>query len=158
MVTKISSPTNPELAIGALCFTSTYLEEAVIRSLNLNNSEIERQIEVAKIKFNTYVKNFAIKEAPYQTSVKNKTVILTDDGIATGSTIKVAILYLKSLQPRSIILAVPVAPLDFSSPDIDQEVIIHKNHTFGSVSSFYDSFAQVENNEVMKILNQSATR
>ena len=77
---------------------------------------------------------------------------MTDDGIATGSTVKAAILYLKSKKPKSIILAVPVAPTDFSTVGIDKELILHKNFAFGAVSQFYERFPQVEDQEVKKIL------
>jgi len=152
VVTKIPAPHSPELAIGALCFDVTYLEKIVVNSLGLEKSEIVNQIEVARKKFNSYLERFEIKKSLYSRSLKNKIVVLTDDGIATGSTVKAAILYLKSKKIKSIILAVPVAPSDFSIVGVDKELILHKNFAFGAVSQFYEHFSQIEDNEVKKIL------
>ena len=152
VVTKIPAPHSPELAIGALCFDVTYLEKIVVNSLGLEKSEIVNQIEVARKKFNSYLERFEIKKSLYSRSLKNKIVVLTDDGIATGSSVKAAILYLKSKKIKSIILAVPVAPSDFSIVGVDKELILHKNFAFGAVSQFYEHFSQIEDNEVKKIL------
>lgn len=153
-VTKIPAPHNPELALGAVCFDVTYLEKNVVNSLGLTKGEIANQIDVAQEKFNSYAKRFSIKKAKYSRVFKNKLVILVDDGIATGSTVKVAILYLKIKKPKSIYLAVPVAPYDFSVVGVDKEVILHKDFGFGAVSQFYASFPQVEDDEVKKILER----
>ena len=152
VVTKIPAPYNPELALGALCFDVTYLEKTVINSLGLEKAEIVNQIGLAREKFNSYLKRFGLRKTLYSRVLKNKIIILTDDGIATGSTVKAAILYLKSKKPKSIILAVPVAPTDFSTVGIDKELILHKNLAFGAVSQFYERFSQVEDPEVKKIL------
>lgn len=152
VVTKIPSPSNSELALGALCFDITYLEKNVINSLGLTKTEIVDQIGIARKKFNSYLKRFGIKKSIYSKNLKNKIVILTDDGIATGSTVKVAILYIKSRKPKSIVLAVPVAPTDFSTMGINKEIILHKNFAFGAVSQFYENFPQIEDEQVKKIL------
>ncbi|OGK24053.1 hypothetical protein A3C25_05055 [Candidatus Roizmanbacteria bacterium RIFCSPHIGHO2_02_FULL_38_11] len=152
VVSKIPAPHNPELALGALCFDVTYLEKNVVNSLGLIKAEIVDQIGMARKKFNSYLKRFGIKESLYSRSSKNKIVILTDDGIATGSTVKAAILFLKSKKPKSIYLAIPVAPTDCSTVGIDRELILHKNFAFGAVSQFYEHFPQVEDEEVKKLL------
>ena len=151
-VTKIPSPHNPELALGAVCFDVIYLEKSVVASLGLEKSEVASQIDIAREKFNSYVEKFRLKKSLYSKNLKNKIIILTDDGIATGSTVKVAILYLLSNHPKSIILTVPVAPTDFSSVGINKEIILHKKFAFGSVSQFYEDFPQVNNDEVGQIL------
>ena len=154
VVSKIPAPHNPELATGALCFDITYLEKSVVNSLGLSRGEIVDQIGIAKEKFNSYLKRFGIKKSLYSRSLKNKIVVLTDDGIATGSTVKVAILYLKSKKPKSLILAIPVAPTDFSTVGINKELILHKNFAFGAVSQFYEHFPQVEDKEVIRMLKK----
>src|SRR3989304_7374123 len=152
VVTKIPAPHNPELALGALCFDVTYLEKNVVNSLKLEKSGIVNQIEVARKKFNSYLNRFRIKESLFSKNIKNKIVILTDDGIATGSTVKVAVLFLKSNNPKSIILAVPVAPSDFHVKGIDKEIVLHKKFAFGAISQFYGHFPQIEDELVKKIL------
>ncbi|MBI4009180.1 phosphoribosyltransferase [Candidatus Roizmanbacteria bacterium] len=154
VVTKIPAPHNPELAIGALCFAIVYLEKSVVNSLNLEKSEIVNQIKIAREKFNSYTQRFGIKKSTYGRSFKNKLVILTDDGIATGSTVKAAILYLRSKKPKSLFLAVPVTPDDFYITGVDKLFILHKDVAFGAVSQFYEHFPQVEDEEVKRLLKK----
>src|SRR3989344_1417110 len=154
VVSKIPAPYNPELALGALCFAVNYLEKSVVDSLRLERVQIENQIEIAREKFNSYLKRFHLRETLYSKGLKNKIVVLTDDGIATGSTIRAAILYLRSKKTKSIILAVPVAPTDFSASGVDKEVFLHKNFSFGAVSQFYEHFPQIEDDDVKKVLRR----
>lgn len=150
-VCKIPAPHNPELALGAVCFDITYLDKNVISNLHLENKAIIGQTEIARKKFNSYLKRFQLSEYDYSKNLKNKIVILTDDGIATGSTIKAAVLYLKSLKPKFLILAIPVAPSDFSTTGINKTIILHKNFDFGAISQFYERFPQVDDKEVVKL-------
>ncbi len=154
VVAKISSPDNPELAIGALCFDTVYLEKKVIDMLAIDKSDIRSQIQKAKEKFNSYLKRFGIKQNVLSRWMKNKIAIIVDDGVATGSTIKVAILFVKSKNPKSIILAIPVAPEDFSIPGIDKEFILHKANDFKAVSQFYKRFPQVEDDDVKRMMKE----
>ncbi len=152
VVSKIPAPESPELAIGALCFDIVYLEKRVVNSIGLDNISISKQIETAKVKFNSYLKRFEIKKSSYSRRLKNKIIILVDDGIATGATVKAAILYLKSKKPKSIYLTIPVAPVDFYITGVEKQFILHKDIAFGAVSQFYEHFPQVEDNEVKKLL------
>lgn len=152
VVAKIPSPHNPELAIGAVCFDTAYLEKTIVDSLHLKKSEITDQIKTARKKFDSYCKTFGIKESIYQ-KIGGKNVILTDDGIATGSTVRTALLYLKSKSAAKIVLAAPVAPIDFSAKGFDEVVILYRDPDFHSVSQFYQNFPQIETEEVKQILN-----
>ena len=149
-VAKIPAPLEQELAIGALCFDFTYLESRITNSLNIERSAIRKQVDIAKEKFDSYLKRFDLKKSNYR--LKNKAVILTDDGIATGSTVKAALLFIKSLTPKKIILAIPVAPTDFETAGFDDVVILHRDPFFSAVSQFYKNFPQVEDEEVRKML------
>lgn len=153
VVTKIPAPGNPELAIGALCYETIYLEKRVTESLNLTKLEISGQITIAREKFNSYLGRFKIQKKGFSEKLRGAIIVLVDDGIATGATIKTALLYLKQKKPRKIILAVPVAPGDFDTRGFDKVFILHKDQSFTSVSQFYKHFPQVEDNEVLKILN-----
>ena len=106
--------------------------------------EIERRYRVYRGKY----------ELP---NLKNKIVILTDDGIATGFTTRVAINYIKSQKPKKIILAVPVAPADFAreiKKEVDEFICMHSTNLFFSISQFYDYFPQLEDEEVKKYLKE----
>lgn len=152
-VKKIPAPGNPELAIGALCFDTIYLEKRVIDSLGLDKLTLSNQISLARKEFNSYSKKFAIKKTLYQKIKKNSVVVLTDDGIATGASIRCASLFIKQFRPRQIFLAVPVAPSDFSLFGFTKVFILHKDKLFTSVSKFYADFPQVQDEEVGEILS-----
>lgn len=143
-VTKIGSPFNPELAIGAICFDSVYLQGDIIKRLELKDVALNLKISLAKIKHKEYIKKFGLEKIQYERKLKNKLPIIVDDGIATGATIKAALLFIKSKKPKKIVLAVPVAPTDFDTKGFDKTVILHKDAFFSSVSQFYKSFPQVE--------------
>lgn len=154
VVTKIPAPFNPELALGAFCFGTVYLEPNIINSLDLDKKIIDEQVLIAKKKFNDYLKRFSIKEAGFW-QIKNQATIVVDDGIATGATIKAAILYLQKLNPRKIVLAVPIAPNSFNLGQIkiDKIVILQHPTNFSAVSQFYESFPPVEDKEVRELIN-----
>lgn len=151
VVAKIPAPFQEELAIGALCFDTVYLEKRIIESLNLSRSQISRQIEVARTKFDSYLKHFGIEENLYK-KVKNKIAILVDDGVATGATARAGALFLKEQGAKYVVLAVPVAPVDFDPAGFDRFIAVHKDPSFGSVSQFYQDFPQVEDEEVKKLI------
>jgi len=153
VVTKIPAPGNFELAIGALCFETIYLESQIIKSLGLEKIEISNQIEIAREKFNSYLRRFKVKKSIFSKELKNKIIVLVDDGIATGASIKAAYLFLKQYKPHKIILAVPVGPADFDNKGFDKIFILHKDASLSAVSQFYEYFPQVEDEEVRKILN-----
>ena len=151
VVIKIPAPHQPELAIGALCFDQTYWEPSIVNSLNLTLPEKNDQRLIAKNKFADYCRRFKIQEKDYL-MIKNKAVVLVDDGIATGSTSRAARLFLKSIGAKKIILAAPVAPTDFDERGFDEVIILHKDPYLSAISQFYESFPQVEDEEVNKIL------
>lgn len=145
---KISHPNQPELAIGALCFNKIYLDNQFISYID--KETVNQQIKEAKIKFSSYLKKFHLKKILF-TAIKNKSVILVDDGIATGATVKAGLMFLKSQSPKKIILAVPIAPTDFKNPGFDKIIILHCDPSFSAVSQFYQDFPQVEDEEIFSI-------
>lgn len=152
VVSKIPAPNNPELAIGALCGKYVYLEKKVIEGMIVSKKEINQMVNLAKKKQKKYLKNFSLENFDYGSRIRNRYVILTDDGVATGATIKVAYRFLKSKNPKKMILAVPVAPLDFNIENFDRIIILHKDPFFFAVSQFYQSFPEVNDKEVRKII------
>jgi len=149
-VAKISHPQNPELAIGALCFSKIYWENNFLKGF-FSKEEFNQALKKSKQKFVSYSEQFFIEEKDFN-SLKDKVVILVDDGVATGATIKAAFLFLKEKKPKKIILAVPVAPADFRGLDFDKFFIYHKEKDFSAISQFYDNFSQVDNEEIIKLL------
>jgi predicted phosphoribosyltransferase len=87
-------------------------------------------------------------------------VIVTDDGIATGSTMIAALQVVKTQKPREVIVAVPVAPPDRLEEIrrwCDDVVCLHSPNTFWAIGQFYDDFSQVEDEEVVEILRSAGT-
>lgn len=83
--------------------------------------------------------------------IKNKSVIIVDDGIATGESVRAAAQYVKKKQTRKIFLAVPVAPSDFDISEFDRTIILQKAESFYAVSQFYTEFHQVSDQEILKM-------
>lgn len=146
-VSKISSSFNPELAIGALCFEYVFTDPQIVRMEGLTPVKIREQIQKAQIKFESYLTRFGIEKNMYR-RLKENVIILVDDGIATGATVKAAYLFIRSTKPKRVILAVPGALAHFDTKEFDEEVILVKSAQFNSVSQFYESFPQVTDEEV----------
>jgi predicted phosphoribosyltransferase len=151
VVKKIGAPFNEELAIGAVCNDEYFLEHGLIKRLGLDKNQVEAQIKKAKEKQKEYLKKFINKKK--LVPLKNKVVILVDDGIATGASMLSALKYLKKQKVRKVILAVPVAPTDFSSENFDKAFILHKDLWFSSVSQFYQEFSQLTDKGVKQFFN-----
>ena len=152
---KIGLPDDDEFAIGSVGpDKKIMLNEETIKIYNVSGGYIkEKTREIGKEIERRYK---AYKEEYQLQNLKNKIVILTDDGVATGFTTKAAVNYIKSQNPKKIILAVPVAPADFSrdiKKDVDEFVCLHSTNLFFSISQFYDYFPQLEDKEVKDYLN-----
>ncbi len=92
-------------------------------------------------------------------SVEGKTVILVDDGIATGSSMQVAITALRAMQASQIVVAVPVAPVSTCRrlrPQLDDLVCVQMPTFFHAIGEFYEDFSQVSDEEVTDLLHRNA--
>jgi putative phosphoribosyl transferase len=159
VVRKIGSPLHSEYAIGAIAANDVIvLNQAAIDRLGQYKTEINTIIEAEK-------KELLRREKVYRRSssypdLTGKTVILVDDGIATGFTMKAAIMSIKTLNPSLIILAVPVASKE-SIHELKQLVdfclcpLIPSE--FYAVGEWYQEFNQTSDQEVIKLLKQNKT-
>ena len=147
---KISHPMNPELAIGAITASGeTYLDRGLI--YNPAVPEEYLTYETQKEQEEALRRDREFRGGKRELNVKEKNVILVDDGIATGSTILAAIKDLRKRKPRKIIVASPVAPptVEEDLRLISDEVVILKIPPhFMSVGNFYAYFPQVSDSEV----------
>jgi len=153
---KIGAPLNPEFAIGAVSEDgSLFVNEETLRQENISKNYIERE------------KNRQMREMQRRTEVyrsmkqkvilKGKTVIISDDGVATGATMQAAVWAIRQEKPERIILALPVAPYDTLkklAEEVDEVVCLRVPDFFSAVGQFYVDFPQVEDNEVLAILSQ----
>jgi putative phosphoribosyl transferase len=165
---KLRAPSNEELAIGAIMGDgTTYLNEMRVKDLEISTKYIQdekfRQLE--EIKRRTSLYSFGNREFKNFNNInfKNKSIVLVDDGAATGATIIVTTRWIKETKsPRHIILAIPIAPKNtvnlFKNENIDSiEVITTPTSNFKSVEQYYKNFNQVTDKEVINILAKHKT-
>lgn len=151
---KIGAPFNPELAIGAITETGHgEFNRPLIRQLEVPEEYIKEQIEIEKKQAERRLALFR-KDLPAR-KLKGTTVILVEDGLATGATMKAAIQSVKAEKAAKIIVAVPVSPKDTFEEieaSVDEAYCLEIPFFFNAVGQFYEFFTQVEDNEVLAIL------
>lgn len=151
---KIGLPHNKEIAIGAILLDGTYIfNEKYINALNISQEYIENEIfeQTGEIK-RRLIKYKGNENFP---DVKNKIVILIDDGIATGFTIQAAIKSIIKHSAKKIILATPVAPQDtiyLLEKIVDELICLIIPDEFYAVGLFYKNFEQTTDEEVFNII------
>lgn len=149
---KIGAPGQSELAIGAVASGGIIIrDEKLISDLSVSEKYIDKEIKKEKKVIAERLKKYGKSTV----SLRGKRVILVDDGIATGATVKAAIGYLRKQGASKVILAVPVAPKDAIAqlkPLVDRIVVLNTPDDFSSVGQFYRYFPQVTDEEVVKLL------
>jgi predicted phosphoribosyltransferase len=151
---KLRAPMQPELAVGAISEDGrVYLNPYTQEVLDVTDDYLaaERRHQLGEIARRKKLFRGVRPEAP----VAGRSVIVTDDGIATGSTMIAALQAVKTQNPREVIVAVPVA-----SPDrlaevgrwCDDVVCLLSPDEFWAIGQFYEDFTQVEDDEVVKLL------
>lgn len=151
---KIGAPGNPELAVGAVTEEGdTYIDSTIVRSLGVTQSYIDevkqQEVEEIKRRMKTYLGD---RQRP---EIKGKTVILVDDGIATGATMKAAIRTVRRHDPAEVVVAVPVAPpetVESLKELADSVVCLETPPFFYAIGQFYREFDQVGDAEVIRLL------
>ncbi len=154
VIRKVGAPDQEELAIGAVNEDGMgYLNEGLIHSLNINpdyiRKEVDKQKKAAQQRAALYRKG--IEKA----DIKGQTVIVVDDGIATGASVRAALIGLKKQGAGKIVLAVPVAAVDSLrslSHDVSEMVCLYAPADFMAVGEFYQKFDQTSDEEVMRLL------
>lgn len=156
-VRKIGAPFNRELAIGAIAEKGEgYFDEHLIESLGVSKDYIARTVENEKRVILQRLKQYREHCPKYE--IEGKTVILVDDGLATGATMKAAIKSVHAEGADRIVVAVPVAPPDTADEiraEVDETVCLETPPFFAAVGQFYEEFSQVEDEEVIALLRQS---
>jgi len=153
---KIGAPFNSELALGALTQDGKVVwNEELMNSFHLSpdDSHLQEIIEKERAESKRRVDLYRRGRPPLV--LKGKTVILVDDGIATGATMRAAIAYAKEQGAQKIIVATPVATVDTLekiAPEVDEVVSVLLPKTFMGISAFYDTFGQTSDDEVISLL------
>ena len=157
VVSKITFPWDTEAGFGAVAFDGTVqLNERLVRMVEMNKIEQQLQIELARKKVKRRTEQFA-ELAPIL-DLKNKTVILVDDGVASGFTIKVAAASVRSMKPARIIIAAPTGYRQ-ALEQLDKEVEevycpnVRGGPTF-AVANAYENWYDVNEKEAIEILKR----
>lgn len=154
---KIGAPQNPELAIGAVGENGyLYLNDALAEATGADDEYIQkiRKHELSNI---AQRKNLFRVFRP-KIPLKGKTVIITDDGVATGATIQAAIWTAAQEKPKKIIVAIPVgslSSLERLAQDGTQVICLRAPIDFRALGQFYDNFDQVDDERVQEILRHT---
>ena len=157
IVRKIGFPGQPELGIGAVSETGTVvLNPSIISTYGVPNDYIIREISRQKEEISRRAKLYRKgKELP---SLEGKTIILVDDGTATGATVKAAINTLKEEKLARLIVALPVSPPDVADEleqMVDEFVCIETPIDVMAVGSHYHDFTQVSDEQVVELLQKA---
>jgi putative phosphoribosyl transferase len=154
---KLGVPGQPELAFGAVAAGGgRYLDEDIVRSAGISNQQVEQITAEARTELDRRAVLYRGDRPPLQ--VAGKTVILVDDGMATGASIYAAVQALRQMQPAKLVVAVPVAPpatWAWLRKFVDEIVCLDLPDTFLAVGEFYEYFTQVEDAEVIELLYRS---
>jgi predicted phosphoribosyltransferase len=153
---KIGAPRNPELGIGAVTEDGTLLlNDDLVTALQVTQEYIEaakkREIKEIKRRKKAYLGE-GLSPSPEQ-----RTVILVDDGIATGATVRAAVKSIRKQKPTTLIVAVPVAPpetLKKLEKEVDKVICLLAFEPFFAIGQFYEDFRQVSDEEVIEILKR----
>ncbi len=159
LVRKLGAPGNKELAMGAIGMGGVMvLNHDVVESLQVSQEAIARVVALEEKELERRDRAYR-GDRPFP-NLQERAIVLVDDGIATGATLRAAIATLKQQKPASIIVAVPVAPLSSYNElkaEVDEVVSLVTPERFYSISVWYDQFEQTTDEEVRHLLQERAS-
>jgi putative phosphoribosyl transferase len=154
---KLGAPGQPEFGIGAVAPGGVrILNEDVVRRLGIPEDYLERVTERETAEVERRLRHFR-GERP-EPDVRNRTVILVDDGLATGVTARAAVKALRQREPRRLVLAAPVCAAqtaELLGPEVDDLVCLEAPSDLGAIGFWYRDFAQTSDEEVIELLERS---
>lgn len=153
LVKKIGHPFNPEYAIGAASLESVIIEPG---NEDVTQEHISREVDrIRNVLRERQVRFTGGRPEP---KLEGRTLVVIDDGIATGATLKASIALLRTKHPRKIVVAAPVAAAS-SVREIkelaDECIVLHSSHDFMSVGQFYRDFSEVTDTDVERVIRGS---
>jgi len=158
---KIPIPSDPEAGYGAVTIDRTVvLNQEMLTYLHLSKEEVERGIE--RVYQEVKRRNGVYRKGKPFPDLEDRSVILTDDGLATGYTMLAAVEFCGKKKPKEVIVAVPVASdsaTELIQPAADRFIVLHVSHSFYfAVASFYRRFDDMVDQEVVEILDNARKR
>ncbi len=159
VVRKLGVPGQPELAMGAIASGGIrVLNTEVVDQLGIPSSAIDQVAEHERVELERRERQYRGDKAP--PAIAGRVVILVDDGLATGSTMRAAALAVRQRGPSSVVVAVPVAPpstCEALRSDADEVVCAVTPSYFSAVGLWYDDFSQTTDEEVLELLGRTKT-
>ncbi|MEM5371415.1 phosphoribosyltransferase [Paraburkholderia azotifigens] len=154
VVRKLGAPHNPELAMGAIATgNALFLNESVLRAVSVSKEQIMDAIARERIELHRRESAYRGQQPP--AAVEGKTVIVVDDGMATGSTMHAALNALRTRRPKQIVVAVPVCPAGAEArfeSIADGFICVMQPDWFMGIGQFYVDFTQTSDEEVRACL------
>ena len=160
LVKKLRAPGSPELALGAIGEGGTvFLNHEIVDLTNADQAYVEDEIKERQHEISEQIQHYRRRKP--KIPIAGRTVILTDDGLATGATMIAAVRATESGRPLRLVVAVPVAApeamrLVQAMKQVDEVACLLVPAWFEGVGQFYSDFAQVDDEEVIAILNEFA--
>jgi putative phosphoribosyl transferase len=157
VVRKLGVPMEPELAMGAIGeHDAMVLDEGIVERLRVSESELRRVETAEREVLERRVAQLRAVRPPEP--LAGRTAIVVDDGVATGSTARLACRMARALGAARVVLAVPVAPADTleSFTDADEVVCLAAPHFFLAVGRYYRDFSATKDDDVVRLLEAAA--
>jgi putative phosphoribosyl transferase len=160
VVRKLGVPFQPELGMGAIGEDGVrVLNEDVVRLTGVGSAEIAEVEAHERVEIDRRARRFRGDRPPVP--LAGRTVVVVDDGIATGGTARAAVEVARAHGARRVVLAVPVAPADTVAAlrqVADEVICLESPAGFTAVGQWYEDFTQTSDNEVVRLLEEAATR
>lgn len=153
---KVGAPLNPELGLGAIAPGVRVLDERMLRALGVSEEYLDK--EIAKQEEEIRRRTEAYRRGKQPVALAGKTVVVVDDGIATGGTAVAAVRWAKAQGAKRVVLAVPVAPREAAtklSKEADEVVCLTTPEPFFAVGQWYGDFPQIQDDQVVQLLDRA---
>jgi len=157
IVRKLGLPGHEELAMGAISIEGiTVFNDEIVKTYGISPRFIKSLIKQKK-------EEIALRNQLYRNNnplpdITGKVIILIDDGLATGATMRAGISVVRTLKPKTLIVAIPVSPSDTCAEltkEVDKMICLKTPEPFYGVGLWYDNFAQTSDKEVQKLLHEA---
>lgn len=157
VVRKVGVPWHPELGVGAVAEGGyVYLNQDILDHVSLSRDDVAEVVRAKQREVEERVRLFrGNRPAPV---LRDRAVILVDDGIATGGTVRAAVRSIRAQDPKAIILAVPVASpdtIEALASDVERVVCLQAPENLYAIGLWYRDFTQVSDDEVVRLLERA---
>lgn len=160
LVRKLGVPTQPEFAMGAIASGGVrILNEKVVKNLHISEDAIART--AAQEQRELERREYAYRGDRPPLNLRDRTIILVDDGLATGATMHAAVVAIRKQHPKRIIAAVPISAPEICNEfrvEVDKIICAETPRPFFAVGIWYKNFSQTTDAEVRDLLQRAAER